>query len=74
MYGEKLFSYLKAKEFFDAFFKAGFEVRKVYAKISSNAMALLDSNKSLNEELNAKGYPLFDRYCLGFYVWMKKTE
>ncbi len=68
----KFFSYLKAKEYFDLFLKFGYEKIFISAKISSKALKQISEDRELEDKLNKKGVPEFDRYCPGLYFWMKK--
>jgi hypothetical protein len=68
---EKLFSYKSLKEYFDLFKKNKFILVQAFAKISTSALKLL-KDSSINEKLNKRKVPSFDRYCSGVYCWMTK--
>lgn len=68
---EKLFSYLKAKEYLEICLKAGFQKLSLFAKISTLAFSFLNRHPEINDSLNEKGFPQFDRFCRGFYLWMR---
>jgi len=69
---EKLFSYLKAEEYLKILYAIGFKKLKTYAKISTGAIETLKKEKDLFKKLDKINAPLFDRFCSGFYLWMKK--
>jgi len=71
---EKLFSYLKSNEYFNSFHKNGFEGVKLFSKISTRAIKEIKKYPDVENKLNFKNIPRLDRYCSGFYVWMKKNE
>jgi hypothetical protein len=50
----------------------GFKKLKTYAKISTEAIETLKKEKDLFKKLDKINAPLFDRFCSGFYLWMKK--
>lgn len=69
---EKLFSFKSVQEYFNLFKKANLSSLKIYSKISTKALKLLEKDKKLNNFLTLKKVPLFDRYCPGLYVWYMK--
>lgn len=71
---EKLFSYLRAEDYFNLFLKAGFQKKIIYVKISSRALELMKGGKPVFEELDRRGFPKFDRLCGGMYFWLKLKE
>lgn len=68
---EKLFSYLKAEEYFNLFFGAGFRKELICAKISSRATKLAEAGDSVFKELDRLAVPEFDRFCGGMYFWLR---
>jgi SAM-dependent methyltransferase len=72
MVEKKLFSYLKAEDYLKIFKAVGFRKNLLFAKISTEAFSLLKSDKNLWRKLNQINAPFFDRFCSGFYLWMKK--
>ncbi len=71
MFKEDLFSYLKIDDYFRIFSEKNFKKELIFAKISSRAISLLKNALQIRQQLDEKKYPKFDRYCSGFYVWMK---
>jgi SAM-dependent methyltransferase len=67
-----LFSYLRAHQYLDDLDKNGFEMIDLRAKISSAALKLLAARPDIGAALDAKGFPAFDRYSGGMYIWAKK--
>ena len=67
----KLFSFLRADEYFTILQSGGFKKIRALAKTSKAAYSLLGRNKEITVSLNKNNVPIFDRYCSGFYLWMK---
>jgi len=68
---EKLFSHLKAREYLEICSKAGFQKLLFFAKISTLASSFLKKHPEINNLLDKKGFPQFDRFCSGFYLWTR---
>jgi predicted glycosyltransferase involved in capsule biosynthesis len=69
---DDIFSRLTSSQYL-AFLKgAGLKQIKLWTKISPFSLSFLEENKNVQQALDDKGYPRFDRYCLGIYLWMKK--
>ncbi|MFH1645999.1 MAG: class I SAM-dependent methyltransferase [Candidatus Omnitrophota bacterium] len=68
-----LYSYLSVKDYLGAFVSSDFEKLLAYAKISTEAISYLRKRPSVVELLNEKGVPLFDRFCSGIALWMRKA-
>lgn len=70
---EKLFSYLKVRDYFDIFEKNEFKKILAYAKISGLALSLMN-NQIIVSSLDKNNVPVFDRFCSGIYLWMKLKQ
>jgi SAM-dependent methyltransferase len=72
LFNESHFSYLKVREYLTTLEREGFNKIKILAKINFRAAFFLFNNKKEMEKLEKHSAPLFDRYCSGLYVWMRK--
>lgn len=68
----RLFSYLRATEYFEKFKKNRLQFDSGFIKINVTALKILKKNKSLLKLLDAREVPQFDRFVDGFLVWLKK--
>ncbi len=71
MIQEGLFSYLKAEEYFKVLNKEGFKFLRVYSKISYPSIKLFENDTVLFNKMNELELPVFDRFCSGFYFWLR---
>jgi SAM-dependent methyltransferase len=68
----KLFSYLKAEQYFDIFKKYNFNTQINLMKVNFEALEYLEENNEINKKLDGAGTPPLDRFVDGFLVWLKK--
>jgi SAM-dependent methyltransferase len=67
----KLLSYLEAKDYLEILSRQGFQKLLLFAKIAMAAIALFKRKPEINELLDRRALPAFDRFCSGIYLWMR---
>lgn len=72
MVKNKLFSYLRAKEYLDALEKCGFLKEILWVKFAMPAWEYLKKHPDKEILLRQKGSTLFDLYSKGLIIWAKK--
>lgn len=70
----KLLSFLPAKSYIDILSRAGFEKLRVFAKVSTNAISLLEKKPEIHGYLDDRSVPRFDRFSSGLYLWMRACK
>ncbi|TSC59871.1 MAG: SAM-dependent methyltransferase [Parcubacteria group bacterium LiPW_15] len=70
----RLFSYLRAEEYFEKFKEAGFFMDLGIAKVNWFARRILKNDPDLSKKLDERNVPKFDRFINGFLVWMRKSK